>query len=81
MGLLEELYKNGVDFSKLPPDCPARASQRLRRFWNEARGEFSKNYTSGDYSRDMFIVFGDPMKGVSLSEDGLRASFLENPAV
>jgi len=28
----------------------------------------------------MLIVFGDPVKGVSLNEDGLRASFLENLA-
>lgn len=80
MGLLEDFYKKGIDFNKLPNDCPARASQRLREFWYEARGKFSEKYTPMDYARDMKIVFGDPVKGVSLSEGGLRASFLDNLA-
>lgn len=66
MGLIEDLYKKGIDYSNLPPDCPAMASERLRKFFWDNNSRFTKDYTQGDYARDLDIVVGNPGKGITL---------------
>lgn len=70
MSLAEKLGKN--DLSKLPFDCPAKASERLCRFFNEDGSNFSDDYTFRDYARDMKIVVGDPTIPVSYDPKILR---------
>lgn len=64
MGLIEDIDKIGIDYSNLPPDCPAMASERLRKFFWGNNSRFTKDYTQGDYARDLDIVIGNPCKGV-----------------
>ena len=75
IGLIEDVYEKGIDIEGLPYDCPARANERLGKFWWENHGKFTKDYTVGDYSKDMDIVVGDPCVGVSISEEGVREVF------
>ena len=61
MGLVEDYYEKGIDYSKLPLDCPAVAAERMRRQYIETR--------SID-PRDMEIVLWDPIKGVKVPISG-----------
>ncbi len=63
MTLLEDIYKFGIDFSKLPYDCVARASERIRKSYWE-KGIIN--------TEDLDIVLGDSCVGVCVSEDGVR---------
>ena len=65
MGLIEDFYEKGIDYSKLPPNCPAIAAERMRKQYIETR--------TIDF-RDMEIVLGDQSKGVTVptSEEDVR---------
>lgn len=55
-GLWEMFHEKGIDFDKLPHDCPAVAAERMRRDYCE-KGTFNPE--------DVYIVLGDPSRGIS----------------
>ncbi len=63
MGLIEDINKFGIDLSKLPYDCPARASERIRKSYWE-KGVIN--------AEDLDIVLGDISVGISVFEKGVR---------
>lgn len=56
----QEFISKRTDYSHLPSDCPARAAQRMRKCYHERRPCDPK---------DVFIVLGDPTKGIELPPD------------
>ena len=75
--LTNMIFSEEINYDELPFDCPARAADRLRKFFYNDYGKFTKDYDNSDYLRDRRIVLGDESKGVKVptSEEEARKYF------